>query len=595
MSNQEKPNKTISRRKLLKTALTSGGAAAVAGASLNVNAMSGSPSSRSVSCPTPAAASAVVDSSKIKNRGHYDVIVVGAGFSGLAAALELKKKGKRVLVVEARDRVGGRVYSFHSPGKYKHINVDGGAEFVGEPQIKMMELVKRYGINVADTPNTGKNIYWRRDQKQLFDANGILGAVPFDVGTIEAGVAQEMLKKEIAKFPVGKPWLHPEALKYDRMTFDDWINQRIWIEPGRFLMRLLCSSVLSVHPSEVSALYMFNYVAAAGHENLKGTPEILIGVNAKENGHSVGGAQQYVVEGGSQQFSWAMLQEFMTGKINHPSGKEVYDSSVLSDFDYNSERFFTNSDNNAVLQLDSPVRKIEQDRDSQKVTLTSDRCIATANKMVIAMSPAVINNIEFSPALPSGKMQMQHRMPMGSICKTMTYYDRPFWKDQGLTGQVISDLSGKTGAVDVVYDNTPLPTKEVPNPPGILIGFISADPMREIDNLTDVVDQERNPNSTFYREVRKRTIESHVAYFGQRASEAYVQDFAFNRWDDEVWSRGGPTGFAPTGVITAFWEQHLSKPVGLLHWAGTETGDYWTGYMEGAVRSGYRVAEEIAG
>ena len=76
---------------------------------------------------------------------QFDVVVVGAGLSGLAAALELRNQGKSVLVLEARNRVGGRVFSFHSPGPWRSLPVDGGAEFIGDPQL-------RHQIGAEDLP-----------------------------------------------------------------------------------------------------------------------------------------------------------------------------------------------------------------------------------------------------------------------------------------------------------------------------------------------------------------------------------------------------------------------------------------------------------
>lgn len=184
---------------------------------------------------------------------------------------------------------------------------------------------------------------------------------------------------------------------------------------------------------------------------------------------------------------------------------------------------------------------------------------------------------------------------MGAIAKTMTYYATPFWREQGLTGQVISDLSGDSGPIDVIYDNSPLPSAEQPDPPGVLIGFISGPAMRELDNLTNQVNAEQNGSGAFYQQVRQRCIQSLVKYFGEEAGEDYVVDFAFNRWDDEIWSRGGPTGIAVPGTITGYWQQHLRQPLGNLYWAGTETSDYWAGYMEGAVRAGIRAAQEALG
>lgn len=585
LDNDGKSINPVSRRSLLKGLATGTGAAAL-GALPVASAMANTEQTNALTnttCPTGKTHIAA---------GQYDAVVIGAGLSGLAAAQELKDNGKRVLIIEARNRVGGRVKTFNSPGPYSHINVDGGAEFIGDPQLKMMELAQRYNFTLAENPNTGDNIYYRREKATKFSANGLLGAIPFDLGIVQVGIAQEIVKAEVKKFPVGKPWLHPEAEKLDGMTFEQWLKEKVIVEPGRFLLRLLCSSALSVKAEQVSALFMIHYVSQAGNENLDGNIDILINAKVKQDGEEFGGAQQYLIEGGSEQFAWAMLSEFMTGNTVKPAFTQWWDENVLAGFNANPSRLFT--DTNQAIQFDSPVEKIVKDPATGQITVYSERLDVTTDNIIIAMSPTVAKNIRFEPALPSGKMQMQDHMPMGSICKVMVYYDRPFWRDDNLTGQVISDLSGEAGPVDVVYDNSPQPTASEPNPPGILIGFISADAMREIDNLTDIVDQEADSGSAFYAEVRRQSIKSMVAYFGENAGEANVRDFSFNRWDDEVWTRGGPTSVAGPGVITSFWEKHLREPIGNIHWAGTETATYWTGFMEGAVRAGRRAAGEIA-
>lgn len=568
MSNKKEQG--LSRRSMIKGVLA-GGAAAAAGVSRT----------------------SLADTTDIPP-SQFDVAVIGAGLSGLAAALELSNQGKSVIILEARNRVGGRVFSFNSPGPFKSLTVDGGAEFIGDPQLRMMELTQRYDITPIPTLNEGRNIYYRRSRPAPFNAQGPFGAVPIDYGVFQLAIAQEALRAESKRFPVGQPWLHPHAERYDRMTFERWIIKHMVSSSARNLMRLFCSSLLSVHPSEVSALFMFHYVASAGHENLNGSPEALSNVEATLNGANIGGAQQYIVEGGSQQFAWALLQEFLTGMTSRPPGQHRYDESVLPDFDYNDERYFEGVPGTA-LQLQSPVRKVEHHLDTNSYTIHSDNKHVSAQQVVIALPPALIKNVEFYPPLPPGRMQLHDRMPMGAIAKTMTYYATPFWREQGLTGQVISDLSGDSGPIDVIYDNSPLPSAEQPDPPGVLIGFISGPAMRELDNLTNQVNAEQNGSGAFYQQVRQRCIQSLVKYFGEEAGEDYVVDFAFNRWDDEIWSRGGPTGIAVPGTITGYWQQHLRQPLGNLYWAGTETSDYWAGYMEGAVRAGIRAAQEALG
>jgi monoamine oxidase len=159
-------------------------------------------------------------------------------------------------------------------------------------------------------------------------------------------------------------------------------------------------------------------------------------------------------------------------------------------------------------------------------------------------------------------------MPMGSVLKVHALYDRPFWRDDGRTGQATSD----TGPVKITYDNSP-PT----GPTGVLIGFIEGEEARKW-----------GPRPLAQR--RAAVIAQFAKWFGPPAGKprAYVEQ----NWMEEEWSRGCYGAWAPPGVLLGYGAA-LRKPVGRIHWAGTETSTEWCGYMDGAVRSGERVAAEV--
>jgi monoamine oxidase len=265
------------------------------------------------------------------------------------------------------------------------------------------------------------------------------------------------------------------------------------------------------------------YIAAAGNESNAGTLERLT--------DTANGAQESRFVGGSQQ---------VPIKLAATLGDRV----VLS----------------------APVRSIAQS--GSKYVVTADSLTVTASQVVVALAPPLAARISYDPLLPADRDQLSQRLPMGSIGKAIAVYDTPFWRADGLNGQVVSD----TGIVRSTFDNSP-PDGSY----GALMGFIEADEMRAYDAST--VD-----------EVKAAVLKDYTTYFGDKAKSP--TGFVLQRWDNEGFSRGGPVAYAPPGVLTEYGPA-LRKAVGGIHWAGTETSGYWNGYMDGAVRSGERVAKEV--
>jgi monoamine oxidase len=164
--------------------------------------------------------------------------------------------------------------------------------------------------------------------------------------------------------------------------------------------------------------------------------------------------------------------------------------------------------------------------------------------------------------------QLTQRVPMGSVIKVHCLYDRPFWRDHGLSGQATSD----TGPVGTTFDNSPHDGRC-----GVLVGFIEGDEARRWG---------RRPLDDRYAAV----VTDLVRYFGPEAAapRAYTE----RSWAEEEYTRGCYAGYMPPGVWTAYGED-LRRPVGRLHWAGTETATVWNGYMDGAVSAGERAAGEV--
>lgn len=160
-------------------------------------------------------------------------------------------------------------------------------------------------------------------------------------------------------------------------------------------------------------------------------------------------------------------------------------------------------------------------------------------------------------------------MPMGSVIKALLAYERPFWRAQGWSGEVISD----EGPFGPVADATP-----PHSPHGVLVGFFDGGHSRPLAGAPESVR-------------RDAAVASLQRYFGPQAANpiGYVE----RNWISEPWSLGGYAGITAPGALTTCGPA-LRAPCGLIHWAGTETATRWMGYIDGAIQAGERAADEVA-
>jgi monoamine oxidase len=154
--------------------------------------------------------------------------------------------------------------------------------------------------------------------------------------------------------------------------------------------------------------------------------------------------------------------------------------------------------------------------------------------------------------------------------KVEAIYPTPFWRTGGLTGQFLT----VGGPVGYAFDNSP-----PDGSPGVLAGFVGGT-------------QNHVWGPKPLAERRAAVLAQYARIFNDDRFLS-PSDYFDMDWTQEEWSRGGPTAFAPPGTLTSLGPA-LRAPVGRIHWAGTETSDFWQGYMDGAVRSGERAANEVS-
>lgn len=219
-----------------------------------------------------------------------------------------------------------------------------------------------------------------------------------------------------------------------------------------------------------------------------------------------------------------------------------------------------------VVALSAPVCSISQTADG--VAIVSDHGRVEAQRVIVATPPHLAAAIDWEPLLPPMHSQLLHRLPMGSLMNVDAVYPEPFWRKAGLSGMGLID----SGPVRVTFDNSPADARV-----GVLLAFIGGSTWREWGTRP-------------VAERRPAVLEALAKIVGPQALQPI--DYVESDWTHERWSTGGPTSVAAPGVVYAYGAQ-IREPVGRVHWAGTETATYWSGYMDGAVSAGKRAAREV--
>lgn len=440
-----------------------------------------------------------------------EVVVVGAGLAGLSAGRELMKAGVEVIVLEARDRVGGRTYSRRaSDGTL----LDLGGQWIGPTQDRLAALVEEFGITTFPTYNEGKNIEFYGRERFEYE-----GAVPMGdpVALMESIEAMLDLSLMASEVPLEQPWTAARASEWDGQTVETWIQGHIESEHARQLLTLAVESVFSVEPRDLSLLHFLFYVRSGGTINQ------LLSV--------ADGAQERRFHEGAQAISQHLAAAL---------GERVV--------------------------LNMPVHTLFHGEHG--VRAEGDTLAVEARRAIIAIPPTLAGRLRYRPALPGYRDQLTQRIPMGTVIKVHCVYERPFWREAGYSGQVTSN----EGAVRITFDNSP-----ATGSPGVLMGFIEGDEGRLWGRRT-------------LEERKAEVLACFTRYFGEQAAHPVLYEEL--NWSDEEFSRGCYAGVMTPGTWLGYGEA-LRQPVGRLHWAGTETATVWNGYMDGAVRSGERAAQEV--
>ena len=443
-----------------------------------------------------------------------DFAVVGAGLSGLRAAVDLAAAGATVTVFEARDRVGGRLLS--APPRQGDTSapplvLDLGAQWIGPGQTAILELTEQLGLHTVATDVPGQAI-WDLDGRAVEGGAAHPPLRPFALAELRIAAARvAWMSKQIAP---EAPWRGSRSRRWDSVTAEDWIDKHLRTAAARAFARMYVTGNLAINPSELSLLGLLFDLRSVGPVAHLATAEAL-----------------RLLEG--------------THELAQRLAEPILDR----------------------IRFEDPVRSITQDVDG--VTVQSDTCTLRCHRVAVCIPPPLANQITYTPALSKQRTALLAGLSMGAVIKFHAVYKRPFWQEQGLSGQAWT----ATGAVGLTYDNSP----DDGTGRGVLVGLALGDDARRLGAMDPSGQQQ---------EIRASL--GHL--FGPDGAEPnalVIQD-----WGAEQWTGGAFAAHFPVGAWTEYGSA-FQAPNERIHWAGTETSSQWHGYMEGALRSGTRVAREM--
>ena len=440
-----------------------------------------------------------------------DVLIIGAGAAGTTAANDLRRAGLSVAVLEARDRVGGRLWTDVIDGAMLEI----GGQWVSPDQDALKDTIEELGLETFSRYRDGDSVYVGPDG-QTHRFTGEMFPVSAETEKVIADVTSR-LDAMVAEIDPDQPWAHPKAQEWDTITWDAWLRQQTDDDEAVRNLAFATGSAMLTKPTHAFSLLQSLLMAASA-----GSYSNLVDADFILDKRVVGGLQQ--------------VPQLLAERL----GEDVF--------------------------LNQPVRTLEWS--DAGVVATTDEMTVKARYAILAFAPVLYNRISFVPSLPRRQHQMHQHISMGFVIKVHAVYDRPFWREQGLSATAFSPYE----LVHEAYDNTNHGDER-----GTLVGFVS--------------DQNADDVFTLTAEGRKeRILESLSHYYGPEAKNPVV--YYESDWGTEEWTRGAYAASFDMGGLHRYGAD-LRSAVGPIHFACSDMAGAGYQHVDGAIRMGRLAASQI--
>ncbi len=437
----------------------------------------------------------------------HDCIVVGAGLAGLVAADALQRRNRSVLVVEARDEVGGRIRNLKTASG---TTVEMGGQWLSQGHDRMYELLERFQLELVDEPSGEGLVRWSDGVSRVAAAEGGAGAKlsPFDVADLGQGV--QRFRRLAVRRRENPVWTEANAVWFSQ-SLHSWIHANLRTPAGRAAFGESLGSIGVEVPEADLASALDVVVADRGLETATTRGADMV---------------QDRVSGGI----WRLCERL---------------AATIADADAEA------------IRCSSQVMAVQQ-RHDQVAVRCADGAEHLARNVLITLPPRLACELDYAPVLEPWREEAVSAVSVGNVIKASAEFESPWWREQGLSGQVSFD----TGAVRVLSDTSPAVGA------GVLTGYFAGPDASGLGERSITIRQR-----VFFEAVR--------AAFGDAPEPT---DYVEVDWSAERFT-GGCLGahFTPGAWVKS--ASSLGAAHGRVRFAGAEYSDRFNGFMEGAVRS----------